>query len=301
MPRVWWCNQTRCWNDERPAGLVCSHIAATESGMKYRRMVNEARAGDITIHYRSGRWKKIVALESRVDRSGRGYGRLEAVRGDGEGVLGAAWARVAFEAEYYDLARPIPKSEVIEELNGLEIEDGPIDFPGHIRQAYFMRFSAEGLHVLRRASAEDWPDWAEAAAPPQYWVVGASWSGREDQYEEFIREGYWLLGWSEDEQPSQAARRDSIQPGDHIAIKKISRKPNIEICALGVVRGIDPEDQRVHVRWLKTGLNHQVYSRGCYQSIHGPYEASDPWIREIFRLDAPNGVSDESGLPDCRR
>jgi hypothetical protein len=208
---------------------------------------------------------------------------------------GPGWS---FEAEYHDLARPIPKSEVIEELNELEIEDGPIDFPGHIRQAYFMRFSAEGLRVLRRASTEDWPAWAEAASLPQYWVVGASWGGREDQYEDFIREGYWLLGWSEDEQPSQAAKRDSIQPGDHIAIKKISKKPNIEIRALGVVRRIDPEDWRVHVHWLEIDLNHQVYSRGCYQSIHGPYEASDPWIREIFGLDDPNGASDGSRIPD---
>jgi hypothetical protein len=62
---------------------------------------------------------------------------------------------------------------------------------------------------------------------PQYWVVGASWGGREDQYEEFIRKGYWLLGWVEDEKPYLAARRDSIRSGDHIAIKKISTPPNV--------------------------------------------------------------------------
>jgi hypothetical protein len=30
----------------------------------------------------------------------------------------------------------------------------------------------------------------------QYWVVGAMWDGSDDQFERFIREGYWLLGWN---------------------------------------------------------------------------------------------------------
>jgi hypothetical protein len=219
------------------------------------------------------------------------------------GVTGkACWEQPrpgwSFEADYYDLARHLPKDEIIEGLNGLEIDDGPIASPGHIRQAYFMRFSAEGMRVLRRASTEGWPGWAEAAMAPQYWVVGVSWGGREDQYEEFVREGYWLLGWVEDEKPHLAARRDRIQPGDRIAIKKISTHPNIEIRATGIVRRTDPKDLRVHVRWVQTDLHHHVHSRGCYQSIHGPYDASDPWIREIFRLDDPDGVSDGSGIPD---
>jgi hypothetical protein len=151
---------------------------------------------------------------------------------------------------------------------------------------------------LLRTSNDDRPEGAEAAAVSQYWVVGASWGGREDQYEEFIREGYWLLGWDEHEQPSMAARRDGIRPGDRIAIKKISAPPNIEIRAIGIVSRIDPEDQRVHIRWVETDLHHRVYSKGCYQSIHGPYHSSDAWTREVFRLDDSGGASDGSDLPD---
>src|SRR5205809_6266320 len=68
-----------------------------------------------------------------------------------------------FDADYFDLTSPIPKSAIIDELDGLEIEDGPIAPPGQIRQGYFMRFSNEGLSTLRGASTEDWPAWAEAA------------------------------------------------------------------------------------------------------------------------------------------
>lgn len=31
---------------------------------------------------------------------------------------------------------------------------------------------------------------------PKYWVVGASWGGKDDQTQVFVRRGYWYLGWS---------------------------------------------------------------------------------------------------------
>jgi hypothetical protein len=161
-PRVWWCNQTRCWDDERPAGLVCSHIAATEGGMKYRRMVGEVRAGDITVHYRSGRWLSVIALSRAVTDAVEGTVDLRQYGVTGKvcwEVPGPGWR---FEADYYDLADPIPKSAFIEELNEVEIAEGPLVSSGQIRQAYFMRFTIDGLRILRRASTQDWPEWAEA-------------------------------------------------------------------------------------------------------------------------------------------
>jgi hypothetical protein len=183
-------------------------------------------------------------------------------------------------------------------LNELEIEDGPIAPRGQIRQGYFMRFSVAGLRILRAASTEGWPEWAEVGLTPQYWVVGASWGGREDQFEVFIREGYWLLGWDEGEQPDQIARRDRIRPGDRIAIKKISTRPNIEIRAVGVVKEIDPADHRVYVRWVAADLRNEVFSRGCYKSIHGPFDPDDLWTRDVFRLDHLEYLPVEHGLPD---
>jgi len=38
----------------------------------------------------------------------------------------------------------------------------------------------------------------------QYWVVGATWGGRDDQAPKLIRRGHWFLGWSDD----QAARSE---------------------------------------------------------------------------------------------
>lgn len=120
----------------------------------------------------------------------------------------------------------------------------------------------------------------------QYWVVGAMWGGQDDQSEKFIRRGYWFLGWDHDEQPAQARLRDQMKPGDRIAIKRMLGRgsPNIAVRALGVITEIDQDDKRVYVDWFVKGLEREVPSRGAYNSIHGPYTADDPWVKEVFHI-----------------
>ncbi|HEU4561095.1 MAG TPA: hypothetical protein VFS20_24805 [Longimicrobium sp.] len=121
---------------------------------------------------------------------------------------------------------------------------------------------------------------------PNYWVVGAMWGGHDDQKDVFTRRGYWELGWEDKDQPAQAARRDQIQPGDRIAVKRMLGQgaTEIEIRALGIVREIDPEDKRVYIDWVVSDLQRRVTSKGCFKSIHGPFPPGDPWTREVFQL-----------------
>lgn len=120
----------------------------------------------------------------------------------------------------------------------------------------------------------------------KYWVVGAMWGGRDDQLPVFLRRGYWFLGWKTATQPAQEGLRDQIQVGDRIAVKKMlgQGSTEIEIRALGIVTEVDPEDKRVYVRWVSTGLERQVESRGCFQSIHGPFDPDDIWTKTVFQL-----------------
>jgi len=119
-----------------------------------------------------------------------------------------------------------------------------------------------------------------------YWVVGAMWGGHNDQYEKFIRRGYWFLGWDDEDQPAQASLRDQIKPGDRIAIKKMLGQGSQEIAirALGIVKEMDKDDDRVYVDWIVTGLDREVPSHGAYKSIHGPYTEDDPWIQQVFSI-----------------
>lgn len=122
---------------------------------------------------------------------------------------------------------------------------------------------------------------------PNYWVVGAMWEGgQEDRMDSFLRRGYWELGWKEPDAPEQTSRRDQIQSGDRIAVKKMLGKGSseIEIRALGLVREVAADDKRIYVDWILTDLSRRVSSRGCFASIHGPFPAADDWTREVFQL-----------------
>jgi hypothetical protein len=120
---------------------------------------------------------------------------------------------------------------------------------------------------------------------PNYWVVGAMLGGHDDQYDIFIRRGYRFLGWSNQQQPAQAALRDQIQPGDRIAIKRMLGKgsSNIEIRAIGIVEEIDPSDKRIYIRWAASGLQREVPANGYFASIHGPIK-DDVWKKIAFQL-----------------
>lgn len=119
-----------------------------------------------------------------------------------------------------------------------------------------------------------------------YWVVGAMYSGRDDQAPKFIRRGYWKLGWSDADKPEMAKRRDQITRGDRIAIKRMMGQgsPNIRIIVLGVVREVDQEDGRVYVKWAADDLDRVVEGHGCFGTIHGPFLEEDEWVKKVFQL-----------------
>lgn len=121
---------------------------------------------------------------------------------------------------------------------------------------------------------------------PKYWVVGANWEG-DDQAPAFYRRGYWEMGWSDAEQPKYVSRRTQIGAGDRIAVKRMDGRgaDTISILALGLVKEVGA-DGRVYIDWLITGLDRSVPARGCFGTIHGPFE--DPrdtdWIDATFRI-----------------
>lgn len=136
-----------------------------------------------------------------------------------------------------------------------------------------------------------------------YWVVGAMWGGRveNDVLDEFFERGYWYCWDAKATSPQEEtsgggnsveARRErfkKIKRFDRIAVKKnVSVKDQgIEIRAIGIVKAIDLSEWRVYVDWLPIAPRGEHLSRiadmhGCSASVHGPFEATDPWVREIF-------------------
>ena len=118
-----------------------------------------------------------------------------------------------------------------------------------------------------------------------YWVVGA-FNDDGDQYDKFIRRGYWELDWADKDQPMLANKRDQIELGDRIAIKKMLGKgsENVEIRAIGIVKDIDKDEKRIYVKWILKDLSRIVPAHGFFSSIHGPYKHDDECIIAVFKL-----------------
>ncbi|PEN11434.1 hypothetical protein CRI94_15475 [Longibacter salinarum] len=118
-----------------------------------------------------------------------------------------------------------------------------------------------------------------------YWLVGANWSG-DDKSDAFYRRGYWEVGYSDEQKPAFAAKRDQMKAGDRVAVKAMRGRgaSTITIKALGVVKEV--HDGKVYIDWLLTDLNREVESKGCFQTIHGPYgtKREPEWVKEVFHI-----------------
>ena len=132
----WWCNQRRCWDIERPAGVVCS---SEDTGrLTYRKTVGQVRAGDIVIHYRL---PNVVAL-SRALGNARHYRALPLVSRED---YGSGWR---FRTEYFDLQSPVHKEKFAASLVDLIVEHYPVDRNANVRQGYFFPFNLEGTRAV---------------------------------------------------------------------------------------------------------------------------------------------------------
>ena len=120
---------------------------------------------------------------------------------------------------------------------------------------------------------------------PQYWLVGASWGGSDHQDEYFVKNNIWMLGWEEGHQHESAK---AMKIGDRIAIKRMKGKgqTGLTIRHIGIIEGTITNTSNIVcvVRWVATNLDRDIAeSKGCFQSIHGPFE-HDEWVQEIFCL-----------------
>ncbi|EMT6201580.1 hypothetical protein N9F89_000389 [Neisseria gonorrhoeae] len=109
----------------------------------------------------------------------------------------------------------------------------------------------------------------------KYWLVGASWGGQGHQDQFFVENGYWVLEWESSQQPDQFAKKRMKGQGSS----------EIKILHIGIVKGVISETNKIIcvVDWIVKNLDRNVESRGCFKSIHDPYD-KDEWIEKIFCL-----------------
>lgn len=144
---VWWCNQRRCWPDERAASVVCS--SAETSSVTYRQTVGKAKSGDVVVHYVS----PYVVAFSRARENAKYYENLPLVSG---ADYGSGWR---FRTEYFDLKTPIHKSSFASALVPLIAKHYPINRKGNVQMGYFFPFDEAGLREVLRNLHDPAPDW----------------------------------------------------------------------------------------------------------------------------------------------
>jgi hypothetical protein len=193
MMHVWWCNQGSCWPIERPNGIVCAtrklwqfkkqteqwELTEPES----RRTIADIRAGDIILHYVSKQNKSLLAIsQAQMDAAEccvllttdgtPAYNCLDYVGSDEWPFVylvgdkdNTGWI---VQTAYHDFQVPIPRDAINTKIMQSQTENCPFNKNGHVKQKYMLRFSRFandlwGLRIIRQASPEAWPDWAEAA------------------------------------------------------------------------------------------------------------------------------------------
>ena len=125
----------------------------------------------------------------------------------------------------------------------------------------------------------------------RYWMVGATWDGRDPQDARFVENGIWMLGWAQEESKNQFNLAKEMRPGDRIAIKKMKGQGNKDICVrhIGIVKGVVDDVDRVicAVDWIVVDIHRDIASKGCFGSVHGPYtreNTDSDWLDKIFSL-----------------
>jgi len=100
-----------------------------------------------------------------------------------------------------------------------------------------------------------------------FWLAGAIWGAgktREEKTEEFLREGVWKNGYSEDSGDKSVENVKRAKPGDYIAIKSASTKgPDrktsfLKIKAIGVITENPGDGVNLKVDWKYRGPSFDI-------------------------------------------
>lgn len=136
--QIWWCNQSRCWEDEYHDSVV--RASDQMQLLTFRETVAEVKKGDIVVHYR----KPYVVAISRAEEDGTYKGRLPAGYGSG-------WE---FKTNYFLIEPPIHRGEFADALSRFSEKHYAVAKNGNVKQGYFLRFDKRGLdEVVKHTSS----------------------------------------------------------------------------------------------------------------------------------------------------
>ncbi len=283
-PNIWWVNQGESYQIGRDGGFIRA-LQQSENGTVplHWRTMSEVREGDIFVHCVSpyirafGRAREDVAVVP------------PALTGELKQTNVPRW-RV--EVEYHDLQDPIPLAQVTEPLLQLAIPNGPLSRRGTLNQGYLWRFNRDGLRVLRAASTEPWPAWAEEVIgerPSRAWIFQAN----PDQWDlagalAELTEFTWRV----------KQHRDEIHAGDTVYLWEAGDRAGIVAIATVLtepaVLADDEEERRFDRGGLSTDPQLRVrlrVERALPERISRQQLTAHPILKDLQVLAMPRGTN----------
>jgi hypothetical protein len=130
--QIWWCNQSRCWDDEYRDSVV--RASDRMESLTFRETVSEVKKGDIIVHYR----KPFVVAISRAEEDGAYKNNLPAGYDSG-------WE---FKTTYFLFDPPINRSQFADAVSRFTGKHYALAQNGNVKQGYFLRFDKRGLYEV---------------------------------------------------------------------------------------------------------------------------------------------------------
>jgi 5-methylcytosine-specific restriction protein B len=161
MKNIWWVNQGSTLDVELNGGYIWAPIKSkTGRSIYHWDNLSDVGKDDIIIHYANGYLRFI----SRVIEPARKTKNPHAMNGRNwsqEGNL--------VRVDYHELKPPISLNKFSQSLSKLDINQGPLNNTGGVKQGYLFRLNFEGLDIIRRSQPEtDWPDFLGSTTSPEY-------------------------------------------------------------------------------------------------------------------------------------
>ncbi|NMA30720.1 MAG: hypothetical protein GX941_02785, partial [Candidatus Methanofastidiosa archaeon] len=152
---VWWVNKGATLNSEVEHGILWAPLKTINGRTQYHwETMAELKTGDIVLHYSSGVLRYVsevltpAIITPKPDYLGEQW--------EGEGRL--------VRVKYHRLHPSIELNKFNDRILKLNINKGPLDVRGLVKQGYLFYFSQEGLEIVMEAQPETvWPEFIQKA------------------------------------------------------------------------------------------------------------------------------------------
>ncbi len=159
-PNVWWVNQGASLEVERNEGYLWAPLNARDGGTRYYwDTMAEVQNGDIILHYANG----VLHYVSEVTQPA-----VEAPRPQSDSIKEQNWDKQGrlLYTDYHKLNPQVPLNCFAQQLLSLNIDQGPLDKDGKVKQGYLFRLNQAALRIIQKAQPQTrWPEFASLELP----------------------------------------------------------------------------------------------------------------------------------------